>query len=118
MNLGKKTAGKPKPDSPADALIDLVAQEVRAWLARRMLPTRKVAARLGWTPQYLSMRLAGSAEFRVGELAALAEVLDVPAFVFFLDPEEAFAARDDRERPAGEQHNSGAKVVLPDPVTP
>ncbi|MEU9022359.1 helix-turn-helix transcriptional regulator [Actinomadura sp. NPDC048394] len=62
---------------------DQVAEEVRALLARRRLSARAAAQQLGWTPMYLSRRMNGSAPFNVDDLAALAQLLNVPITDFF-----------------------------------
>lgn len=60
-----------------------VAAEVRAWMGRRRRSGRSVAIELGWTEIYLSRRLTGKVPFDVADLAALAELLEVPVSEFF-----------------------------------
>lgn len=66
----------------------IVAGEVRAYLARRRLSARQAAIKLGWTAPYLSRRLTGEVPFDVADLAAIAELLEVPVTVFFEPPKE------------------------------
>ena len=63
-----------------------VAGEARARLARARLSNRWVAKQLGWSEFYLSRRLTGAVPFSVGDLAALADLLDVPIKAFFEVP--------------------------------
>jgi len=60
-----------------------VAAEIRAQFARRRLTGRKAAAELGWTGPYLSRRLTGAVPFNVTDLAAIAQLLDLPVSMFF-----------------------------------
>ena len=63
-----------------------IAAEVRAQLARRRRSARSVALELGWTQPYMSRRVNGTVPFNVDDLAALAELLDVPLISFFQGP--------------------------------
>ena len=60
-----------------------VAAEIRAEFARRRISGRQAAKQLGWTGPYLSRRLTGAVPFDVNDLAAIAELLDVPVSTFF-----------------------------------
>jgi len=60
-----------------------VAAEVRAQLARKRRSARSVAFQLGWKQGYLSRRVTGETPFTIDDLAAIAEVLDVPVTAFF-----------------------------------
>lgn len=62
---------------------ELVAAEVRAHLARRRLTGRGAARALGWKSDYIWRRLDGRTPLDVNDLAALAELLDVPVTSFF-----------------------------------
>ena len=64
---------------------EAVAAEVRAQLARNRLSGRRAAEMLGWKQTYMSRRLTGAVPFDVDDLAALAELLDVPIGQFFPD---------------------------------
>jgi hypothetical protein len=64
-----------------------VAAEVRAQIARKRRSGRSVALQLGWTQAYMGRRLVGEVPFNVNDLAAIADVLEVPVTVFFSFPE-------------------------------
>jgi transcriptional regulator with XRE-family HTH domain len=68
-----------------------VAAEVRAQLARQKISGRQAAAQLGWTQPYMSRRLTGEIPFNVADLAALAELLGVPAKRFLEGPPRLIA---------------------------
>jgi transcriptional regulator with XRE-family HTH domain len=70
-------------------LPESVAAEVRAYLGRARLSGRAAALRLGWTQQYMSRRLTGLTPFDVADLAAIADMLDVPVTAFFEGRREA-----------------------------
>lgn len=55
-----------------------IAEELRAFLARRRISGRQLAAMLGWAPQYLSRRMTGQIPFTMGELYLISQVLDIP----------------------------------------
>lgn len=67
----------------SDELSAVIAGEVRAELARRQMTTNEVAQQLGWTQPYLWRRMKGQVAFDVGDLAAIAELLEVPVTAFF-----------------------------------
>lgn len=52
-------------------------------MARRQCSSRNLATRLGWNEPYLSRRLTGKVPFTVGEMAVIADLLDVPVSRFF-----------------------------------
>lgn len=60
-----------------------IAAEVRAYLARRQLTGVATARRLGWTQNYMSRRLSGTAPFSLDDLQAVADLLEVPVTAFF-----------------------------------
>lgn len=62
---------------------DAVAAEVRAELARQRLSGVRAARALGWSQNFISVRLRGAVAFDVNDLQALAELLDVPVTQFF-----------------------------------
>jgi transcriptional regulator with XRE-family HTH domain len=62
---------------------EAVAAEVRAELARHRLSGVRAAKALGWTQNYISRRLSGAVPFDVADLAALADLLEVPVTTFF-----------------------------------
>lgn len=59
-------------------LRELVAEEVRALLARRRLNGAKLAAAIDRSEMYVSRRLRGETSFDLDDLEKIAEVLDVP----------------------------------------
>jgi transcriptional regulator with XRE-family HTH domain len=66
---------------------DEVAGELRAHMARRRISSRKIAHQLGWSEVYLSRRLTGAVPFNVNDLAAVAEILDLPISSLFDAPQ-------------------------------
>lgn len=74
---------EPRSDSSTHLV---VAAEVRAHLARKRISGRQAAFALGWKQPYISRRLSGDIPFDVNDLAALAELLEVPVTAFFEVP--------------------------------
>ena len=70
-------------NTATSSLREQVAEEVRALLARRRLSARKAAEALGKTEWYMSRRMTGKTAFDIDDLAALADLLDVPVTDFF-----------------------------------
>lgn len=62
-----------------------VAANVRAELARKRISQTEVAARLGVSRQNVAQRLSGRVDFRVGELVAIAGLLDIPVAALLVD---------------------------------
>lgn len=62
---------------------ELVAAEVRAELARQQLSGVRAAKALGWTQNYISVRLRGTVPFDVNDLIKIADLLEVPVGMFF-----------------------------------
>jgi transcriptional regulator with XRE-family HTH domain len=58
-------------------LSDLVAEEIRALLARRRMSGRQLAAQLGVSPSWVSYRLTGTQEIGVNDMQQIADALDV-----------------------------------------
>lgn len=67
-------------------LRSVVAGEVRAHLARRGMSALGAASQLGWTQPYLWRRLNGKVPFDVGDLQAIAKLLEIPVTAFFQVP--------------------------------
>jgi hypothetical protein len=65
---------------------ELVAAEVRAELARQQLSGVRAARELGWTQNYISVRLRGTVPFDVNDLIKIANLLEVPVERFFQVP--------------------------------
>lgn len=68
---------------------EVVADEVRAALARRRISGRAAARELGWTSDYIHRRLDGRTALDANDLVALARLLDVPVASFFAGLEPA-----------------------------
>lgn len=60
-------------------LSDLVAEEIRALLARRRMSGRQLANALGVSPSWVSYRLTGTQPIDLNDLERIATVLNVPA---------------------------------------
>lgn len=60
-----------------DDIADVVAANVRAERARRKVTQRDLADRLGVTQQAISLKLSGARPFTAGEIATVADVLEV-----------------------------------------
>lgn len=60
------------------SVVEATADAVRAEAARQRISGVALAKRLGVSQAYMSRRLGGRQPFDIGELARVAEVLDVP----------------------------------------
>lgn len=60
-------------------------------MARQQLSGVRAARALGWTQNYISVRLRGTVPFDVTDLIKISDLLEVPVSVFFETP--AGAAR-------------------------
>lgn len=58
-------------------LADLVAEELRALLARRRISGRQLARELGESPSWVNFRLTGHTAIGLNDLQRIAEVLQV-----------------------------------------
>jgi len=68
-------------------LTDLVAGEIRVWLARRGMTARELARRLQVSPSWISYRLNSTQAIDLNDLESIAAELDVtPADLMGLDP--------------------------------
>ena len=65
-----------------------VAAEVRAVLARKRISVRKAARLLGVGQSWLHRRVIGEIPFDVGEICALADLLETPVEKFFAGTDE------------------------------
>jgi hypothetical protein len=70
----------------AQAVRDQIAAEVRAELARQKMSVSEAARQLGWTQSFLQRRVMADRGFEAAELAAVADLLDVPVQAFFEAP--------------------------------
>jgi transcriptional regulator with XRE-family HTH domain len=67
-------------------LTDLVAGEIRVWLARRGMTARELARRLQVSPSWISYRLNSTQAIDLNDLESIAAELDVtPADLMGLD---------------------------------
>jgi transcriptional regulator with XRE-family HTH domain len=88
-----------------------VATEVRALVARHMIPQAKIAEALGVGPMHVSRRLSGKTPFDVDELAAVARLLGVevvellPRPHTYVDPVKVVRRRADGKW--GRRNNGG-----------
>jgi transcriptional regulator with XRE-family HTH domain len=62
--------------------VEAVAAEVRGELARRRMKQSEAASLIGMTAQAFNLRLQAKRDFRLKELVALAQALDVPVEQF------------------------------------
>lgn len=76
-----------------------VADEVNSWIGRRRTSAARLATRMGVSPTYLYRRLNGETPFSTDDLFALADLLNVPADVFW-HVERGDAANGRRLAPA------------------
>src|ERR1700750_1795731 len=60
-------------------LSELVAEEIRALLARRRMSGRQLAGMLGVSPSWVSYRLTGPQPIDLNDLQQIANAFDVPA---------------------------------------
>lgn len=60
-----------------------VAAEIRAELARKQVTQTQLAEATGRSQAYWSRRLSGDHNLSVGDIAAVAELLEVPVRTFF-----------------------------------
>jgi transcriptional regulator with XRE-family HTH domain len=88
---------------------EVVAGEVRAWLARRQISGRAAAAELGMTEIYLNRRLRGAVPFNVIDLGAIADLLGVPVTVFFEEPEPAMRYLDTNQKDVSDAVRIGTR---------
>ncbi len=58
-------------------LTELVAEEIRALLARRRMSGRELARQLGTSPSWVNFRLTGAQSIDLNDLQRIADVLDV-----------------------------------------
>jgi transcriptional regulator with XRE-family HTH domain len=77
------------------ALVQAVANEVRAQLARRRMSHSEAARRLGWKPAYMGRRMIGDTALDAVDLAQLAQLLDVPVTAFFPPSKGGQSSEDD-----------------------
>jgi transcriptional regulator with XRE-family HTH domain len=67
-------------------LSDLVAEEVRALMARRKVSGRELADLLGVSPSWISYRLNGKQPIDLNDLERIANALEVPILTLIPTP--------------------------------
>lgn len=75
----------------------LVAEEIRALMARRRISGRQLATQLGVSPSWISYRLTGAQPFDVNDLHLIAVALGVGVHDLLPPPEIAAKAAENRE---------------------
>lgn len=73
-------------------LSELVAEEIRALMARRRMSGRQLAAKLGVSPSWVSYRLTGTQPIDVNDMHRMAGALDVGIHDLLPPPEVAASA--------------------------
>lgn len=73
-------------------LSQMVAEEIRALMARRRMSGRQLAGKLGVSPSWVSYRLTGAQPIDVNDLAQIAGALGVGIHELLPSPEEAARA--------------------------
>lgn len=101
---------------------DLVAAEVRAETARRLVSNKAIADHLGVSAMYVSRRMRGETPFDIAELAAIATLIkcDVADFLpsdYDGDPvrdlrrAKKWAKSDSNARPSGWNHGGSVSIL-------
>jgi transcriptional regulator with XRE-family HTH domain len=75
-------------------LSDLVAEEIRALMARRRMSGRQLATKLGVSPSWVSYRLTGTQPIDVNDLSRIAAALGAGVHELLPTPEVAASAVD------------------------
>lgn len=73
-------------------LSDLIAEEIRALMARKRMSGRQLASQLKVSPSWISYRLSGKQPIDLNDLALIAKALDVGVHELLPSPEEAAKA--------------------------
>ena len=73
-------------------LSEMVAEEVRAVMARRRMSGRELANQLGVSPSWISYRLSGKQPIDINDLAAIAAALSVGVHELLPPPDQAAKA--------------------------
>lgn len=107
-------AAERQPDESAGpTLREHVAEEVRAWMARRRISGAQLARDLGRSQTFVQKRLDGRQSFDMDDLEAVARILDVPARTFLPDYSPNSATTSPRNPVGSHRHLT---VVPPIPV--
>lgn len=81
-------------------LSELVAEEIRALMARRKVSGRELSAKLGVSPSWISYRLSGKQPIDVNDLLRIANALGAGVHDLLPSPEAAAMAVEPTEPPA------------------
>ncbi len=109
-------------------LSELVAEEIRALMARRRVSGRQLAAQLQVSPSWVSYRLTGTQPIDVNDLLLIAHALEVGVHDLLPSPEAAAAAKAPTPAPSTRRrgkeggitaaYQSGPEAVLLHRVRP
>lgn len=80
-------------------LSQMVAEEIRALMARRRVSGRQLAGELGVSPSWVSYRLTGTQPIDINDLMLIAKALGVGVHDLLPPPDVAAGARDPRITP-------------------
>ncbi|GAA2681933.1 helix-turn-helix domain-containing protein [Actinoplanes palleronii] len=83
-------------------LSELVAEEIRALMARRQMSGRTLATKLDVSPSWVSYRLSGKQPIDINDLFRIANALDAGVHDLLPPPEVAARAAEPPVQPAGE----------------
>jgi len=76
----------------AATLSQMIAEEIRALMARRRMSGRQLAGQLGVSPSWVSYRLTGAQPIDVNDLSGIAKALGVGVHDLLPPPEKAAEA--------------------------
>src|SRR5690242_11047111 len=121
--LGDHSCAMTQAHERTATLSDLVAEEVRALLARRRISGRQLATELGVSPSWVSYRLTGVQAIDLNDLMRIARALGVGVHDLLPPPELAATARTgSRLAGSGEQggdlNASLRQLLLPEVPPP
>lgn len=94
-----------------DERSELIASEIRAWLARRKLTQGDLARHLGIARSAVSVRMSGARDFTLVELMEIAEWLDV-TLADLLGPEILRTRRSPRTELVGAGASEASEKLL------
>lgn len=94
-----------------DERSELIASEIRAWLARRKLTQGDLARHLGIARSAVSVRMSGARDFTLVELMEIAEWLDL-TLADLLGPEILRTRRSPRTELVGAGASEASEKLL------
>lgn len=83
-------------------LSEMVAEEIRALMARRKVSGRELSAKLGVSPSWISYRLSGKQPIDINDLLRIANALGAGVHELLPSPEMAALAVEPSAQPAKE----------------